>query len=155
MEKINTEDIITALLLAGFDKVDSTLITFTLGYISLNNGSLRDFEFKAEKLSWTFNDFVVSEQGAYRLKDGFDLDTNVSPVKEREIPLRRILHTNRKLLSYIESLDFTPILTRKIEAIGYDRISSFESLFCDKEKQIISENIDKNLFSRRKRTMKR
>lgn len=155
MEKINTEDLITALLLAGFDKVDSTLITFTLGYISLNSGSLGDFEFKAEKLSWTFNNFIVSEQGAYRLKEGFDLDTNVSPIEGRKISLRRILHINRKLLSYIESLDFTPILTRKIEAIGYDRISSFESLFCDKEKQIISENIDKNLFSRRKRIMKK
>lgn len=155
MEKINTENLITVLLLAGFDKVDSTLITFTLGYISLNSGSLGDFEFKAEKLSWTFNNFIVSEQGAYRLKEGFDLDTNVSPIEVRKISLRRILHINRKLLSYIESLDFTPILTRKIEAIGYDRISSFESLFCDKEKQIISENIDKNLFSRRKRIMKK
>lgn len=155
MEKINPENLITALILTGFEKVDSILMTFTLGHLTKDNDLLKEFEFKGEKMSRTFNDFIIFENGSYRIKEGFDLNTNISSDKEKECPLKNILHTNNKLLNYIGILDFTSIISKKIESIGYNRIKDYEYLFSEKEKQIIYDKIDKNLFDKSKSLSKR
>jgi hypothetical protein len=86
-----------------------------------------------------FNEYVIFDGFTYRLKDGITLDTNVSPVSTRVLPLKYALHTNKKLIEYLSNLDFRKIILKKIKTLGIDRVDSFDLLFSNKEKDIISD----------------
>lgn len=57
MEKLNTEILISSLLIIGFDKIDPALFTYTLGKISLDNRKPELFEFQDSETSETFNKY--------------------------------------------------------------------------------------------------
>ena len=115
MEIINTEIVVSSLLSAGFDQVDALLYTFVLGQLSLDNRELQMFEFSDNELSALFNQFVDYNGIIFRLKDGFSLKTNVSPVEGKVLPLEKALHTSKKLIDYFSQLDYKRIVLKKYQ----------------------------------------
>lgn len=137
MEKINMEMVISSLLIMGFDKVDSILAIFTVGQLSIDNHKTGLFSFENEEFSKTFDEYIECVNSVYSFKEGYNLDSNVSFDNDKYWPLKNRLHTNKKLLEYLSSLDFTSIIQRKIDFIGQDNVSKFNYLFSEKEKSIV------------------
>ena len=139
MEKINSEILISTLFLIGFDRVDSLLFKYTLGKLSVDNIEKKEFIFKDEELSGTFNKYVDFNGSFYSLKSNYSLDTNVplASGSSKILPLRKVININDKLLKYFSSIDFTTIISRKVDDIGCDNLKDFDYLFSEKEKQII------------------
>lgn len=137
MEKINTEILVSSLFIIGFDKVDALLYTYTLGQLSIDNSKLQMFEFEESEISQKFNEFIDYDGGVFRLKDGTSLETNVSPTGNHVCPLKKVLHTNKKLIEYLSQLDFRKIIMKKIQSFEVDTIDNFDLLFSNKEKEIM------------------
>lgn len=139
MEKINSEILISTLFLIGFDRVDSLLFKYVLGKLSIDNIEKKDFIFEDEELSGTFNQYVDFNGSFYSLKNNYSLDTNVPLVSgsSKILSLRKVININEKLLMYFNSIDFTTIISRKVNDIGYNNLKDFDYLFSEKEKQII------------------
>mgnify|MGYP003435808580 CR=1 FL=1 len=117
MININSEMLVSSLFVLGFDSIDGMLFTYTLGKLSLDNQKLKLFNFKDDPITSTFNKYVEG----------------------RNFPLRYALQTNKKLLEYLESVDFREIISKKVSTMGYERLDKFDYLFSNKEKQIILE----------------
>ena len=98
MININSEMLVSSLFVLGFDSVDSMLFTYTLGKLSLDNHKLNLFEFKDDLTTNTFNKYVDYNGITFKLKEGYSLDTNVSPIEGHNFPLRYAIQTNKKLL---------------------------------------------------------
>lgn len=139
MEKINTEILVSSLLVAGFDRVDAFLFSYTLGQISIDNRKLQMFDFKDSETTSFFNEYVDYDGISFKLREGVTLDTNVSPASGYEWSLKGALHTNKVLLRYLEGLDFREIILRKIVALGVDKLDDLGEMFCDREKEIIRQ----------------
>lgn len=137
MEKINTEILVSTLLVAGFQQVDSVLFTYTLGKLSLDNQELNLFEFADEETTNTFNKYISFNGMVYKLKTPYTLEDNVSPVEKYIIPLKKVLHTNNKLLDYLNELDFEEIILKKLSLLQDTKNQDY--LFSQKEKEIIRE----------------
>lgn len=137
MEKINTEILVSSLFAIGFDKVDALLYTYTLGQLSIDNQQLQLFEFEDEETHQIFNKYVDYDGIIFKLKDGITLDTMASYNDEKFYPLRKMLNTNSRLIEYLSGLDFRKIIIKKIEALGVDRLDSFDLLFSNREKEIM------------------
>ena len=139
MEKINSEILISTLFLIGFDRVDSLLFKYALGKLSIDNIEKKEFIFEDEELSGTFNQYVDFNGSFYSLKNNYSLDTNVPLVSgsSKILPLRKVININDKLLKYFSSIDFTTIISRKVNDIGCDNLNDFDYLFSKKEKQIL------------------
>lgn len=113
MININSEMLVSSLFVLGFDSVDSMLFTYTLGKLSLDNHKLNLFEFKDDLTTNTFNKYVDYNGITFKLKEGYSLDTNVSPIEGHNFPLRYALQTNKKLLEYLQNIDFKEIVSKK------------------------------------------
>lgn len=154
MEKINTEILVSTLLVAGFQQVDSVLFTYTLGKLSLDNQELNLFEFTDEETTNTFNKYISFDGMVYKLKTPYALEDNVSSVEKYIIPLKKVLHTNNKLLDYLNKLDFEEIVLKKLSLLRDTQ--NLDYLFCQKEKEIIGEinnkSKDKTLNKSKKNT---
>ena len=139
MEKINTEIIISSLFMVGFDKVDSILYTYILGKLMEDNVDLKEYEFKESIPSSNFNKYVDYDGNIFKLKNGLSLNSmiNLTYLKDMELPLYKELLTNKKLIKYLNDLDYREIILKKINLLGFDRINDFNILFSNKEKEII------------------
>ena len=138
MEKINTEILVCSLLIIGFDKVDPALYTYTLGKLSIDNHKLRLFKFEEAETSKTFNEFIDYDGITFKLKNGYSLDTNISPKKGYTWPLINSLHKNNKLINYLNRIDFSDIISKKAEIYGIQNIDQIdESKFSYKEIAIL------------------
>ena len=149
MEKINTETLVSSLFLAGFDRVDSLLFTYTLGKISKNFPDEK-FIFKDDEESTKFRKYIDYKDGIYQFKDGYDLNTNVSTNCNRIYLLRAILCTSSIVTSYLSKLDFSDIVSKKAETIGLEKISDYDYLFSLKEKEILSNMQSSKILIRKK-----
>lgn len=113
MININSEMLVSSLFVLGFDSIDGMLFTYTLGKLSLDNQKLKLFNFKDDPITSTFNKYVEYDGITFKLKEGYSLDTNVSPIEGRNFPLRYALQTNKKLLEYLQNVDFKEIVSKK------------------------------------------
>ncbi len=138
MEKINTEELISSLFIIGFDKVDLILFTHTLAKLSLDNRKEKNFVFEDNAFSDIFNEYITYDNDTYQVRDDLDLNTLVM-AGNKTIPLRKILHTNKKLIAYLSLLDFSEIILKKITILSDKNIKDLSNHFCDKEKEIISK----------------
>ena len=134
MEKITTEELVIALLKLGFDKIDSCLYTYTEEKIAQD----KVFSLKDQKISKVIEVYMEYNDFGFSLKEEYTLKTNISPVDNYNIPLERILHTNPRLLKYLEEIDFKVILLNKIKDLS-NTPEELPYLFCEKEKQLLEE----------------
>ena len=141
MDIINSEIVVSSLFVAGFDKVDVFLYTYTLSQLSIDNRKTKLFSFEDTALSQTFNKYFDYNGIVFILKDGYSLDSNIFNREGYNLPLRKVLHVNKKLIDYLNNLDFVPIIAKKIEDIGIENIEKLEYLFSSKEKKIIFNNL--------------
>ncbi|MBR4231244.1 MAG: hypothetical protein IKR74_03705 [Bacilli bacterium] len=139
MEKINTEMVVSSLFLVGFDQVDTLLYTCVLGQLSIDNQEMQLFEFSDIELSAVFNKYVNYNGIIFKLKEGVSLETNVSPIEGKVLPLGKVLHTSKKLIDYLTKLDFRKIVLKKISILCNEDIDNLDLLFSSKEKAIIHE----------------
>ena len=135
MNRITTENIVSSLLVLGFDRVDSLLYSYVLGKITLEN---KQFSFSDEQFSGFFNSVVDYDELGFRLKPGYTLDTNVSLNPTSVLPLQRMLNVNPVLLDYLKQFDFREVIYRKIQACNFN-LDNLSSYFCKKEKEIIAD----------------
>lgn len=113
MKKFNTEDLISSLLALGFEQVDSLLYTYTLGKISLEQRTKQEFDFEEQELTQHFKEIVCLENGAYRLRDGLTLSSNISPLTEKNYSIQKYLTMkNYSFFEYLSSFDFSEIILR-------------------------------------------
>ena len=139
MEKISFEILISALFNLGFDKVDPVLFTYTLGKLLLEDVE-HQFIYGPENTSIGFNKYVDCSGIAIKIKDGYTLDTNVSPRDSMIIPLRKTLFKSKKLLSYLENFDFDEIVSKKANAYGVTIADKApKELFSEKEIGILKK----------------
>ena len=136
MEKINTEILISSLLAVGFDKVDSFLFTYILSKLSIDNRTMQSFEFIDEEFSNTFKEYVSYDGNTYMIKDMYTIDTLIM-TKNGNVPLRKLLHTNKKLITYLDLLDFREIIMKKISLLGAKQLDTIPNYFSNKEKEIM------------------
>ena len=136
MEKINTEILISSLLAVGFEKVDSILFTYILSKLSIDNRTMQSFEFIDEEFSNTFKEYVSYDGNTYMIKDMYTIDTLIM-TKNGNVPLRKLLHTNKKLITYLDLLDFREIIMKKISLLGAKQLDTIPNYFSNKEKEIM------------------
>lgn len=139
MEKINTEMVVSSLFLVGFDQVDALLYTCVLGQLSIDNQEMQLFEFSDIELSAVFNKYVNYNGIIFKLKEGVSLETDISPIEGKVLPLGNVLHTSKKLIDYLTKLDFRKIVLKKISILCNEDIDNLDLLFSSKEKAIIHE----------------
>ena len=133
MEKISFEMLISTLLNLGFDKVDPILFTYMLGKLSIEDKN-HQFVYKQQNPSIGFNKFVDCSGSVIKIKDGYTLDTNVSLNNTMSISFRKTLFSNEKLLSYLESFDFSEIVLKKADTYGiYNPDDDSSEFFSDRE----------------------
>ena len=116
LEKINTEILVSTLFNLGFDKVDPVLFTYTLGKLSLVDKE-RQFIFEEREPGIGFKKYVDFSGTAMKIKDGYTLDTNVSPNDKIKIPVKKTLFGSRSLLEYLSNFDFSEIVQKKSRVI--------------------------------------
>lgn len=137
MEKINTEILVSTLFNLGFDSVDPVLFTYTLGKLSLVDKE-RQFVFEDHELGIGFKKYVDCSGITMKIKDGYTLDTNVSPNDKMVIPVRKTLFGSRTLLEYLSNFDFSEIIWKKAKVYSVQSAESVNpDLFCEKEIEIL------------------
>ena len=73
-----------------------------------------------------------------KIKDGYTLDTNVSPNDKMVIPVRKTLFGSRTLQEYLSNFDFSEIIWKKAKAYSVQSAESVNpDLFCEKEIEIL------------------
>ena len=137
MEKISTEILVSTLFNLGFDSVDPILFTYTLGKLSLVDKE-RQFVFEEREPGIGFKEYVDCSGITMKIKDGYTLDTNVSPNDKMVIPVRKTLFGSRTLQEYLSNFDFSEIIWKKAEAYSVQYAESVNpDLFCEKEIEIL------------------
>lgn len=139
MKIINTEALIGSLFIIGFDKVDPILYTYTLARLTIDNQKIKIFHFEEKELSSTFNKYVDSSGLFFKLKEGYTLDTNVSPIKDYNWTLRNLFNKNTDLIEYLRSFDFSEIVAKKMELFGIECKEQLDSIFSSKEIELIEQ----------------
>ena len=108
MEIINSENLIGALLVLGYESVDSILYTLTLGKITKDN---RNFKFIDKELNKTFMNFIDYDGGSFKLKEGLTMQSDTGLLNEY-FSIEEFL-TNRKLVEYLKTIDLNDIISKK------------------------------------------
>ena len=155
---INTQNIISALFLLGFDKLDPFIITATISNITINlrenkevqlkNGeeySTYEIKFTSDdKISKSFEK-IVDMDFITKLKDGFTMDTDIAKIinlNNISMTVKQYLNTNnnRLLVQYIkENIDLRKIILEKISAYQQTNPDYIKEAFSNKEKIMIME----------------
>ena len=150
MEKINSENIISALFLLGFDKVDVLLYMCVLAKLTLDNQGEEWFNLEDEDFSFLFCQNIEFDGKVLKIKGNEGLDTIVMVIDGKPYPLRRMLKCNKKLLDQIKKLDFEEIIRRKIDIMGEDKVYIYREFFSSKEINIIDKTSDLTLSMKKK-----
>jgi len=135
MEKISLENIISGLMFIGFDKVDSLL----LGYATeeLLKSDMYRFVLEEDTTTSLYKhiDYV---DGVYQFKEDETLDSMII-FKKLKMPMKTflVLHSNKKLIDTLKTINFQEIVLKKISSIGVNNLSDMNYLFSSKEKEII------------------
>ncbi len=145
MEKINSEKIISALFLLGFDKVDVLLYMCVLAKFTLDNQIEERFTLEDEDFSFLFCQNIEFNGKVLEIKGNEGLDTTVMVIDGKPYSLRRMLKCNEKLLDQIKKLDFEEIIRRKINIMGEDKVYIYRKFFSSKEIDIINKTSDLTL----------
>ncbi len=135
MEVINTEALVSSLLVMGFDKIDSLLYVYTLGQLTIDNTKTKDFSFQDQEISPDFEKYIEFDGSVYRLKEGYTLDTNISPINGHTYTLRDRFQSHKKLLEYLSTVDFKSIVLKKAN----NMLAPEKEFFCDKELELVPE----------------
>jgi hypothetical protein len=139
MELICTEEIISSLLIIGFESVDSLLYTYTLGELTINREAKHNFKYVDAGLSDEFSRYISYDGMKFQLKDGLELGTEVKVEGlDRPLPLIRRLRANKELVKYLNDLDFSEIISKKLGDIEDENLKKI--LVCPYEKRIMSSN---------------
>lgn len=139
MENINTEAIISSLFVLGFDKVDSILYTYLLGKLTIDNQKLNIFYFKEESFSELFTRYVDYNNSVFKIKDGYTLDTDISPIKKYNYTLRSLFSRNPKLIDYLSNIDLSEIIVKKLKSYNLTKQDNLEQVFSTKEIDFIKK----------------
>ena len=145
MEKINSENIISALFLLGFDKVDVLLYMCMLAKLTLDNQVEERFTLEDEDFSFIFCQNIEFDGKVLKIKGNEGLDTTVMVTDGKPYSLRRMLKCNEKLMEQMKNLDFEEIIRRKINIIGEDKVYIYRDFFSSKEIDIINKISDLTL----------
>ena len=81
MVEYNDQDIISYLLLNGYDKVPFALFDEVKEKIKEKYNDI--FKYKDEPFMSGFSKIVVEKDGFYRLNDGYTLDTEIMKIKDK------------------------------------------------------------------------
>lgn len=139
MEKINSEHIISALFLLGFDKVDVLLYMCVLAKLTLDNQIEERFTLEDEDFSFLFCQNIEFNGKVLKIKGNEGLDTTVMVIDGKPYSLRRMLKRNEKLMEQMRQLDFEEIIRRKINIVGEDKVYIYREFFSSKEIDIINK----------------
>ena len=139
MEKINSENIISALFLLGFDKVDVLLYMCMLAKLTLDNQVEERFTLEDEDFSFIFCQNIEFDGKVLKIKGNEGLDTTVMVTDGKPYSLRRMLKCNEKLMEQMKNLDFEEIIRRKINIMGEDKVYIYSEFFSSKEIDIINK----------------
>ena len=136
MEKICIENIISGLMFIGFDKVDSLLLNYTTEAIF--NSGIYAFKFDDDAIVSLYN-YIDIEDNIFKFKEGESLNSIVTSNKVKDLPMKTLLalHSNKKIIEVLKTIDFKKIILRKISSIGINNLSEMNYLFSSKEKEII------------------
>ena len=141
MEELNTEIFLSTLFVMGFDKVDSILNSFLLEKLMKEKAFLEKFSFKNREPSQDFRRYVELNGYINKLKEGYTLESNLSPVEGEYWPLARLLENkaSKTLMDFLDSIDLGEVIEKKVNALGEERIKNNPSLLCSKEIELLRE----------------
>ena len=97
------------------------------------------FQFEEKELSNTFNKYVDYSGLFFKLKEGYTLDTNVSPIKGDNWPLRNLFNKNTDLIEHLRNFDFSEIIVKKMELLDIECKEQLNLLFSSKEIELIEQ----------------
>ena len=112
MEEINTEIFISSLIIMGYKEIDITLYSFMFSQLINSESFFKKFKIINSEPKQVFNTYVEKEGTTYRLREEYDLDTNVSVVSGCYLPLSNMLNYSEELINYIYKLglnEYMPI----------------------------------------------
>ena len=144
----STEMLVGALFKLGFERVDSILLTDVLREIVLNDGA-DYFFFEEQENSNTFNNYINSDGSAYSIKEGYNIDTDISKTKGIIRTIRASLKRNVALEDFIvKRVDFGKIVARKAAALGITSLDDIDTpQLCNKEIQILKSVQKEPIFT--------
>ena len=135
MEIINTESLVSSLFYIGFNKVDPLLFTYVLANLDRDN-----FEFQDQQNTQTFDAFVTTDGLVFHPVYDISLDTEIELASEFKLPLRKLLHSNKKLIEFLNNLDFKPLVLKKAQEYNVETIKDADpNLFSRKEIELLKE----------------
>ena len=148
--RVNTESLISALFLLGYEKVDAVLYMLVLGAIKTTDNKLKitdlelDFSIDDSLSNVLSNCIKPCTAVIIELKEGYDLNTDVSSfnyLKEGTITLYDYINNsnNNSLATYIDNyINMEEIIRKKMSILGDKGIPSNAKLYSEKEKEIIN-----------------
>ena len=147
MEELNMEKIISTLFVMGFDEVDSILYSFLLRKLMKEKDFFEIFSFKNIEPSQDFSRYVELNGYKNKLKEGYTLESNLSPVEGKYWPLARLLEnkSSKTLMDFLDSIDLGEVIEKKVNALGEERIKNNPSLLCSKEIALLRERQEMTL----------
>lgn len=147
IEEFSTEELISSLIMAGYNRVDDLLLALVLDHLNnLDFGNMRIMYNGDSSLSSKFTSFISYEDNVYSLTQK-SLSVPIYSVKnEDDILVGDILPVNSTLVKYFINTDLGKIILLKASMIGINNLSNHPDLFSNKEINILKEKLGSDVF---------
>lgn len=147
MEKYNSEELISTLLIAGFNKVDQLLITLVIDKIKKDEKINKILSFDNDNFySNQFSEYVSFEDFVYYINGSSPRNIAYYNKDNKEVLIGDLLLINKTLLNYILEDGLKDVIIKKAKLIGIEDLSIHVDLFSNKEINIIKEEYGNEVF---------
>ena len=145
MEKYTLDDLVSALLIAGFNKVDTILLKLLNKKIQ-NDSALGSKLFFTNSIETSaFKNVITYEKNVFEIKGNTAIDY-IYYSDECSITFGDILPKKEDLIKYAINEDITDIVLEKANIIGIENLPDNIHRFSNKEIDIIKHNLGKDVF---------
>lgn len=147
IEVFNNEELISSLIIAGYNKVDILLYKLVLDKIREDEKINKQLAFKNTNLiSSTFSWYITYEDLTYSLHRK-ELTDAISYEKGNfDILVGDVLPANKKLIKYLLDTDLKDIIIKKAKLIGTENLHLHSESFSNKEINILKEEFGIEVF---------
>lgn len=146
MEIYNKEELISALIVAGYNKVDTLLCILVIDHIKNDKGNNEMLTFLDNQIeSYGFRNYVEFDDYTYRV-NALSLNEKVSECSDGELLVGDLLPLRERLVKYLINVDLSDAIIKKAKLIGINKLHLHADLFSNKEINIIKQEFGNEVF---------
>ena len=145
MEKYTVGDLVSALLISGFNKVDSLLLKLLNKKIQNDPILGRKLFFVNSIESSVFRNVITYDKSVFEIKGKTALDS-LYYSDECNVTFGDVLPKKEILINYAINEDLTDVILEKVSKIGLDNLPNYIHLFSNKEIDIVKHKLGNKVF---------